>query len=199
MVTFGSMCRRVLEQWDALCLYFTSVVNEKKDPSYTTESILKGLSNKFLKAQLEFLSFQLHRLNDFNTLFQSSDPVLHHVRDEVRKLLKCILSDFMKMHVVKSCDPFTVPLDDPNRNVPIDQVYLGILATTTLHECHEEPRAVHTVKSTCLEFMVEVVKQIRSRFDLSHSAYTLVEFILPENAVKCCPPSLQELSSNSHT
>ncbi|CAB3978632.1 E3 SUMO- ligase KIAA1586-like [Paramuricea clavata] len=39
--------RRVLEQWDALRLFFTSVVNETKDPSYTTESILKGLSNKY--------------------------------------------------------------------------------------------------------------------------------------------------------
>ena len=195
-LSLESCVRRVLEQWDALRLYFTSVVNEKKDPSYTTESILKGLSNKYLKAQLEFLSFQLHRLNDFNTLFQSSDPVLHHVRDEVHKLLKCILSDFMKIDVVKSCDPFTVPLDDPINNVHVDQVYVGILATTTLHECHEidqDPRAVKSVKMTCLEFMMEAVKQIRSRFDLSDSAYKLVEFVLPENAVKCCPPSLQEL------
>ena len=32
-------CVGFLEQWEALCLYFTSVVNEKKDPSYTIESI----------------------------------------------------------------------------------------------------------------------------------------------------------------
>ena len=41
--------------------------------------------------------------------------------------------------------------------------------------------------------MVEPVKQIRSCFDLSDSAYKLLEFILPENAVQCCPASLQEL------
>ena len=40
---------------------------------------------------------------------------------------------------------------------------------------------------------MEAVNQIISRFDLSDSAYKLVEFVLPENAVKCCPPSLQEL------
>lgn len=28
---------RLLEQWDALLLYFTAVVNEKRDPSYVTE------------------------------------------------------------------------------------------------------------------------------------------------------------------
>ena len=37
------------------------------------------------------------------------------------------------------------------------------------------------------------MKQTRSRFDLSDSAYKLLEFIFPENAVKCYPPSFQEL------
>ena len=98
----------------------------------------KVLSNKYFKVQLEFLSLQLDHLNDFNTLFQSSNPVLHHVRNEVHnKLLKCVLSDFMKTDVVKSCDLFTVPLNDPNNNVHKGEVYIGILATTTLHECQE--------------------------------------------------------------
>ena len=100
----------------------------------------------------------------------------------------------MKMHVVKSCDPFTVPLDDPNRNVPIDQVYLGILATTTLRECHEEPRAVHTVKSTCLEFMVEGSEANQIAFlTLVIPRTHLSSLFFRRNAVKCCPPSLQEL------
>ena len=55
-----------------------------------------------------------------NIIGYSSDPVLHHLHGEVHQLLKYILSDFMKMDMVKSCDPFTVPLDDPNLKIPID-------------------------------------------------------------------------------
>ena len=51
-LSLESCVKKVLEHWEALCLYFTSVVNEKKDLSYTTDSILQGLSNKYLKAQL---------------------------------------------------------------------------------------------------------------------------------------------------
>ena len=109
-LSFESCVKRVLEQWDALRLYFLSVVAEKKDPSYTTKSILQSLSKEYLQAKLEFLSFQLHRLDEFNTLFQSSDPVLHHLRDEVHKLLKSIQSDFTKIEDVKSCNPFTESL-----------------------------------------------------------------------------------------
>jgi hypothetical protein len=73
-LSLESCVSRALEQLDALHLYFTGVVAEKKDPSYTTDSILDGLSSKYLKAQLEFLSVQLHCLNEFNTLFQSEHP-----------------------------------------------------------------------------------------------------------------------------
>ncbi len=180
-LSLESCVSRVLEQWAALRLYFTGVVAEKKDPSYTTDSILDGLSNKYLKAQLEFLSVQLHRLNEFNTLFQSEDPVLHLLRDELHKLLKNILSDFVKMDVVRTCDPFTLPIDNPEFNVDDDQIYLGILATTTLSEC-ADLQAARKIKKTCREFMVELVKQIRSRFDLNDSAYKLLVHL----SCKCC-------------
>ena len=136
-LSLESCVTRILEQWHALQLYFTSFVAEKRDPSYTTESILRALNNKYLKAQLEFLSTQLHRLNDFNT-FQTSDPVLHHLRGEVDRLLRSILSDFMKFDIVRSCDPFTVSIDDLNLMVPIDKVCIGINATETLHELIED-------------------------------------------------------------
>ena len=111
-LSLESCVRRVLEQWDTLCPYFTSGVNKKKDLSYTTKSILQALSNTYIRAQLEFLSFQLHHLNDFNTFFQSSGPIVHRLCNEVHKLLKSILSDFMKINGVKSCDLFTIPLND---------------------------------------------------------------------------------------
>jgi hypothetical protein len=84
---------------------------------------------------------QTAQLHDFNTMFQTSDPVLHHLHGKVHKPVKSILSDFMKMDVVRSCDPFTVSLDHPNLGVPTDQVYLGIQATTTLQEYCSQSRS----------------------------------------------------------
>ncbi len=149
---------RILEQWNALQLYFTSFVAEKRDPSHTMESILPALNNKYLKAQPEFLSTQLHKLNDFNTMFQTSDPVLHHLHGEVSRLLRSILSDFMKLDVARSCDLFTVSIDDPNLMVSIDKVYLGIQATATLYELIDhDPEAAaqrcQDIRKNCLVFI----------------------------------------------
>ena len=105
-------------------LYFIVFVADGKDPSYTTESILKGLSNKFALAQLEFLSAQLHRLNKLNTMFQTIAPMLHHLRGKVRRLLRDILSDFIAIDVVRKQDPLTISVDCIDIRVPLDKMYM---------------------------------------------------------------------------
>lgn len=78
-----NVINRILEQWSALRLYFTDLVSMKKDPSNTVLSILQAMNNKYMEAQLQFMSFQLKRLNAFNTLFQSEAPVLHLLRERL--------------------------------------------------------------------------------------------------------------------
>ena len=184
---------RILEQWEALRLYFIGFVAEKKDPSYTTESILNGLNNKFVLSQLEFLSAQLKRINEFNTKFQTAEPMLHHLREDVGKLLRDVLSDFIVLDVVRKEDPFIIDVDRVENRVPLQDVYVGILATTTLNELRYDPSSVLRVKQACQDFLIELIKQIRSRFDMKTPILRLVEFLIPSNAVKCSPSSLHEL------
>ena len=52
---------RVIEQYEALKLYFTGAVIE--DPTHTNDSIVKSLNNKFTLAYLEFMAFNLGRFS----------------------------------------------------------------------------------------------------------------------------------------
>ena len=70
---------------------------------------------------------------------------------------------------------------------------MGILATYTLHECKDDPDALLKVKKACVEFLVELVKQIRSRFNMNDPIFRVVEFLIPSNAIKCSPPLRHEL------
>ena len=68
---------------------------------------------------------------------------------------------------------------------------------TTLQELiAHDPEAVQSfqdVRRNYLEFVLEAVRQIRQRFDLQDSAYTLFKFMIPQNAVNCHPPTLLQL------
>ena len=66
-------------------------------------------------------------------MFQTTEPMLHHVRVEVGKLLREILSDFIILDVVREQDPFVIDVDRTEIRVPLGKVYVGILATTTLN------------------------------------------------------------------
>ncbi|KAJ8917902.1 hypothetical protein NQ315_002594 [Exocentrus adspersus] len=63
---------RILEQYDPLEAYFREEVF--RDPSKTTEEILDTFSNKFTRMYLEFMSYILGLLTEFNKLFQFEVP-----------------------------------------------------------------------------------------------------------------------------
>ena len=193
-LSLESVVNRILEQWPALNLYFTDYVANKCDPSNTIKTILQALNNKFHKAVLEFVSFQLKRINALNTMFQMEAPMLHHLKDEVTKLLKEILCDFMKVEFVRQSDPFEVDINIPCGRVPIDYVYVGVAATATLAECvQNDPIGVRQVRQSCLNFIVELVEQICKRFkEVNEKSLSSLKFLIPSNAIKCFPSTLSE-------
>jgi len=183
------MCvSRVLEQWDALTLYFTSFVSEKRDPSYIIDGILVSLRNPSCKASLEFLQHQVHRLNSFNTTFQTEGPVLHYLKTCVEKLLREIMGDFMHVNVVRSCDVWYVEIENPTNRCSIDHIYVGLAASETILQIG--PVIVNQLRTTFCNYLVELVKQIRQRFVVTDPAYDALKMLLPENAMALNPSSL---------
>ena len=78
--------------------------------------------------------------------------------------------------------------------MPLEDVYVGIFATTTLNELRNDLASVLRTKQACQDFLIELIKQIRSRFDMKTPIFRLVEFLIPSNAViKCSHSSLHEL------
>ena len=90
---------RILNQFDALKQYFLVVATE--DPKYSNERISSSLNNMFTEAYLEFLSYQLDRINYVNRLYQSEKPVLHLLKDQVEELIRRIAEDIMEIAYVK--------------------------------------------------------------------------------------------------
>eukprot|EP00794_Sanderia_malayensis_P014362 gene14362-15858_t len=125
-------------------------------------------------------------------MFQTKEPMLHHLRTEFVKLLRSLMHDFLKLEVARADDPLTIEFEDKSKHVPMKHVYIGINASSTLSSCSDIKNALK-VRSSRLAFMIELVKQIRTRFQVNQPVFKCVEFLLPSNAVKCKPPSLQNV------
>ncbi|CAB4026400.1 zinc finger MYM-type 1-like [Paramuricea clavata] len=174
---------QLLEQFEALTHYFTLTANE--DPSHSNDRILASLQNRFTQAYLEFLSYQLERLNAFNRLFQSERPLLHMLKPEIESLIKSIACDFMKINIVKSTSPNKLNPTDVNQHVPLSETYVGLGATATIHEIASVAGKadVDNFLTTCKNLLIESILQIQSRFDIDDPVHEIIQCLLPSSFV----------------
>ena len=99
---------------------------------------MASLQNHFTQAYLEFLSYQLERLNAFNRLFQSEQPLLHNLKHEVEELVKSIASDFIELGIVKTTLVKDLDPSDVTQHVPLHQTYVGV--ATTIHSLKDKAK-----------------------------------------------------------
>ncbi|CAG9835526.1 unnamed protein product [Diabrotica balteata] len=90
---------RILEQFQPLKAYFTELVFE--DPSLTTDEMISTMNNQFTQIYLEFMSYVLEIMTEFNTLFQTNKPLLHKLKPETTKLLTTICSNFIDINIIR--------------------------------------------------------------------------------------------------
>lgn len=91
----------------------------------------------------------------------------------------------MKFPVAKS-DPWTVHHQDPNNFLPLDKIYIGIQASASialfLEKHPEDPAAkseIDKIRKACLQFYIEVVTQLKARFQFTDPIFQFINIVDP--------------------
>ncbi|XP_018563337.1 uncharacterized protein LOC111692190 [Anoplophora glabripennis] len=184
-LSIKSCVDRVLEQYQPLIAYFRESLFE--DPSYITESMLEALSNSFTIIYLEFMSYVLGLMTDFNLLFQSEKSLLYKVKPETENLLRNLCANFIDISVIrKTSDIFKLSHINPTNFLPLEKIYLGILASESLKELKKNPHIpqedFETFFRSILAFYVELVSNIKERFQFSDPIYEILKVVDPNEA-----------------
>lgn len=156
----------ILEQWDALTLYFQS--ETKTDKVDGAKKIFDNLMNRGTKHMLLFLQYILHKVNTLNTEFQSEGFRLHVLHSRISTEYRDILSCFVKEELILAHSLSEIDPTDKSVHKPIDSVYLGGRAMAHLaKEPLHDPAYTNRFKTDCVNFLVELCVQIRKRFPLN--------------------------------
>ena len=147
------------------------------------------------QAYLEFLSYQLERLNAFNRLFQNEQPLLHNLKHVIEDLVKPIASDFIDLNIVKTTQVKDLDPSDITQHVPLQETYIGIAAISTIQSIKDKAKEEEINKFfiDCKNFLIESILQIRKRFDLNAEYHDLIECLQPKNAANLNPRSLARI------
>ena len=160
--------RRILEQWSALSLYFTSANFD--DPTHGNELARSDLKNPFFKVLMMFVDHALGLLNDFNVLFQSKSPIFYKLRTKILKLIATLAVNYMDGTYVRNCtDLLALDVTDESHYVDVQKVYLGYTAEEELASLVSSSPdisqlEVRKVYITARDFYKEAIIQIQRHF-----------------------------------
>ena len=177
-----NMCvSRILEQWDALLLFFTNAA--EKDRLVAAENIANSLRNPFCHLYFQFLSFILPKFTEFNVLFQSETPLLHKLADELKSLYKCFPSCYMKRQYLQSQSLSLIDPCSREQMVPLTGMYLGHEVSCHLlqPEVKTKPAEMRVFLERCQNFLIESAIQIKAQYPLDDFIINSLSVLNPEN------------------
>ena len=183
---------RTLEQYPALEGYFIEVAF--RDPSKTNDEIVSTMSNKFTIIYLEFLSYALGLMTDFNLLFQSDTPLLHRLQPEVEKLLKTICINYLEVEYVKNTsDIFDLDHQYLLMFVENKNIYLGVLAAESIYNLRTSDnvhqRDLDVFYNGIRQFYITLVSKLKERYQFTDPVFKVIKIV--------DPPFAQSLKINS--
>ena len=168
---------RILQQWPALLLYFTSEIMDAKSPP--AERIHQALQSPYIKGTIEFMEFVLGDLAGLNAMFQSESFKLHCLLPEVERVLKVFCNSFLKTTIK---NVMAVDVDKEMDWHPLSEVYPGIMASETVKEMR--PHEKESFLKRCRNWYREAVRQILKRVDVSDPVLNAMKDITPRVIVK---------------
>ena len=206
---------RILEQHNALKLYFTAEVFD--DTTKASQTILPNISLALHIPLMEFMSYVLHEINELNTVFQSTTPMLYDMKPRIHKQIRDFALNFMQRSYVMQTDPAALDVMNSDFLLPSVDIYLGkfmfipyiyfeyyyinynIISVYVGPNAREslklvqDPTLVRFLNVHARYFYQEVIKQLQTRFDFSDRFYAVVKLLEPANARKLSPSHLDDL------
>lgn len=174
-----SVVERLLEQWDALRLYFSEKWLSEK--LLSAKAILNQLNDPFTKSYMYFLKWISPKFTVLNQYFQTDHIVLNTLHEKMEISFKDLLMIYMNREYVLRTP---VPELDPtcmNQFLKHSDIYLGvkIMNHISLDIVKRRQDLVTNFYSHCVEFLKVSCVQIKKRYDFSDPLLPLLNILTP--------------------
>lgn len=177
----GSVVSRILEQWDALQLFFQG--ESSTDKVDGAAKIHKTMTTPGTKHMLLFLNYILRKVDKMNIEFQSQYFRLSTLYSTISDEYRSILAMFVKKEVLQSQGLSSIDPRDHAIYKKVDDIDLGGRCESMLIN---EPlgEAEKIFRLDCQKFLVELCAQMRKRFAFEEdSILAMLRVVDPKEAL----------------
>ena len=174
---------RTIEMWAPLCSYFRSHPDVEKPGKVRT--IDRVLQNPFTKPWLCFLSSALAVFDKYNVYFQtSSTATIHKLQGECLRLLKTVLSFFVKGSVISlASDVTAVDYTTSANHLSEHDIYTGDETLALITDLRDnEGESVKPFYERVVLFYQNFVTKLLKVFNFKSQALSSLSFLNPEGS-----------------
>ncbi|CAK1583027.1 unnamed protein product [Parnassius mnemosyne] len=177
-----AVVERILEQWDALKLFFTNTWLSEKLVS--TEIIFNNLNDPFIKLYFNFLAWILPKFTEFNKFFQSENVVITSLNDKIHEIYRDILLCFLKRDYVMKHELESINFVNEEMWLRNEQMYSGVRVMNDLKnlEISRSKLELNKFFSVCRNFLVTSAKEIKKRYRMNDPLLSKLHILHPANA-----------------
>lgn len=163
-LSLSSVVNRILEQWDALALYF----DDKWLEDHETRELHIALRDPIQKAYFYFLSWMLPKFTKTNAYFQSESTVLINMHVRMQELYRELLLLIMPLSYVNNTPLDAIDPTDESKHLQTEKIYLGlgVEKQLSLPEVFNDAISVKKLRENCKQFIVRSAVGIRKRYSL---------------------------------
>ena len=165
-LSLHSCVSRVIEQWDALILFFQAVAGY--DRLLISQKILSLLQNPTWKLYFHFLKFVLPQFTELNLMFQSSKSSVHCLHNGVSAVYQELISCYLLEAYWRSVSLKDVDRASQVNFQPLPRMYMGAKIELCLmqEEYKQRPSDLQHFLKCVQEFYIEAASQIKNRFPI---------------------------------
>lgn len=173
---------RILEQWDALKLFFTNTWLSEKLVS--TEVIHNALNDPIIKMYYSFLAWILPKFTDFNKFFQSESVMITSLNDKIREIYRDILLCFLNRDYVMRHELEDINFENQENWLRNEQLYLGIRVMNDLKnpEVNRNRNEINKFYHVCRNFLITSAKEIKKRYCMNDPLLSKLHMLHATNA-----------------
>lgn len=178
-----AVVERILDQWEALRLFFTKTWLEEK--LIATEVVFNNLSNPFMKMYFNFLVWILPKFTEFNKFFQSESVVIPLLNDKIQAIYTDFLLCFLDRNYVLNNDLDKVDYEKNDKWLRNEQIYLGVRVMTDLSkpEIKCNKAELNEFYDRVKKFLLVSVREIKKRFEMNDPVLTKLHALQIQNAI----------------
>nr|XP_042908229.1 uncharacterized protein LOC122271344 [Parasteatoda tepidariorum] len=125
-LTLELACTRMIEQWQAINIYFLMYIPQSKSSLGNTnrhcKNVMTLLKKSTIKAELHFALSSAHIFTSFTGVFQKEEPLVHVLYDELSTLIQTLNSWFCKKSFLEQNIINTNSVTCETNHLPLKQV-----------------------------------------------------------------------------